>query len=187
MRSFDLYSGGDRRSIGESNRVASEVLDRPESIGVLFQGLDDDDPVLRMRCADCIEKATAQRPEFLASFTHDLQHKYSKIEQPEVKWHVAALLARLRLSEHEARHAVAVLLSYTRDRSSLVKTMAMQALTDIALRHSCLLEQVALHIAELSASGTPAMKARGKMLSKALAKASGAEPSFQRTATRPLN
>ena len=55
-------SGGDRRSVGESNRVVSLIFENPELIGVLFQGLETSDPVLRMRCADVIEKVTAKLP-----------------------------------------------------------------------------------------------------------------------------
>lgn len=55
-------SGGDRRSIGESNRAVSTVLESPELISVLFQGVETDDPVLRMRCTDAIEKVTTTHP-----------------------------------------------------------------------------------------------------------------------------
>ena len=61
-------SGGDRRSVGESNRAVLAVLECPELIGVLFQGLETPDPILRMRCADAIEKVTANRPELLLPF-----------------------------------------------------------------------------------------------------------------------
>jgi hypothetical protein len=47
----------------------------------------------------------------------------------------------------------------------------MQALTDIALRSRRRLPEVRQHIEALSAIGTPAMKARGKKLLRAMAKA----------------
>lgn len=164
-------SGGDRRSIGESNRAATLVLDQPELIAVLFQGLDSFDPVLRMRCSDAIEKATAKHPELLVPYKKALIHGYSKIEQKEVRWHVAPLLSRLPLTTEEAETVAKLLLSFTNDRSSIVRTMAMQALTDIALRCRQLLPEVTKHIQELSVIGTPAMKARSKKLLRALAEA----------------
>lgn len=119
-------SGGDRRSVGESNRAAALILEQPELIAVLFQGLDSTDPVLRMRCSDAIEKATAKRPELLAPYKKALMQRYSKIEQQEVRWHVAPLLSRLPLTTHEATAVVKLLLSFTNDRSSIVRTMTMQ-------------------------------------------------------------
>ncbi len=165
-------SGGDRRSVGESKRAVLAVLECPELIGVLFQGVETSDPVLRMRCADAIEKITANRPELLVPFKETLLNRLSKLEQQEVRWHVAPLLARLPLSKAEETAVVNLLLGYTNDRSSIVKTMSMQALADIALRSHRLLPEIKQHIEELSVIGTPAMKARGKKLLKSLAKES---------------
>jgi hypothetical protein len=57
-----------------------------------------------------------------------------------------------------------ILLSYTNDRSSIVKTFAMQALADLARRDENLRQHVLWHIEELCMTGTPAMHARGKHL-----------------------
>lgn len=161
-------SGGDRRSIGESNQAASAVIDHPELIGVLFQGLETSDPVLRMRCADAIEKATANRSELLLPFKDALLNRYSKVEQQEVRWHVAPMLARLPLTESEEINVVNLLLGYLNDRSSIVRTLSMQALADIALRSHRLLPEIKRHIEELAGIGTPAMKARSRKLLKRL-------------------
>jgi hypothetical protein len=165
---LQALSKGNRRSISASNRVASMVLQKPELIDVLFRGLEIEDPVLRMRCADAIEKVTARSPELLRPYKRTILRKLSKNEQPEVRWHVAPLLARLPLSPAEESATVAVLLGYTNDRSSIVKTMAMQALADIALRSPRRLPEITLHIEELSIIGTPAMKARGRKLLRLL-------------------
>ena len=164
-------SGGDRRSIGNSNRVASIVLDQPELMKVLIQGIESADPVLRMRCADAIEKATVDRPELLAPYKKTLLQKLAKIEQQEVRWHVAPMLARLSLSKREELAVMNILLSYTSDRSSIVSTMAMQALADIAFRTPRLLPAVKQHIEELALIGTPAIKARGRKLLAKLSRA----------------
>lgn len=164
-------TGGDRRSIGESNRAASLVLEQPELIEVLVEGMESADPVLRTRSADAMEKVTAVRPELLVPYKKKLLRKFSKVEQQEVRWHVAPMLARLPLSKTEETAVLNILLSYTNDRSSIVKTMAMQALADIALRSLRFLPEVQRHIEELTATGTPAMKARGKKLLKQLLKA----------------
>jgi hypothetical protein len=84
--------------------------------------------------------------------------KYSKIEQQEVRWHVAPMLARLSLSNKEETAVVNLLLSFTNERSSIVRTMAMQALTEIGPRNRQQLPIIEKHIQELSVIGTPAMK-----------------------------
>ena len=56
------------------------------------------------------------------------------------------------------------MLSYLKDKSSIVKTFSMQALTDIALQDGSYVDEVQKLIAHLIAEGTPAMKSRGKKL-----------------------
>lgn len=61
-------SGGDRRSIGRSNEVVAHVLAHLAHFRYVFEGLATDDPVVRMRSADAIEKITAQRPDLLRPY-----------------------------------------------------------------------------------------------------------------------
>ena len=159
-----MLEGGDRRSIGRSNEAVARVLAAPALIDVLFDGMASDDPLLRMRCADVAEKVTALRPELLQAYKAELLGPLARIEQKEVRWHVAPMLARLRLSQAEQKRAFDTLLAYTNERSSIVRTLAMQALADLALRDGKLRPLVLRHIEELVVIGTPAMKARGRKL-----------------------
>jgi len=165
-------SGGDLRSIGASNQVVTEVLAQPDLISVLFNGVESSDPVIRMRCADVIEKVSAMHPELLLPFKNTILQRLTKVQQQEVRWHVAAILPRLPLTKAEVNSVVNVLLSFTNDRSSIVKTMSMQALADIAMQHQHLRPSIKQHIEELTQTGTPGMQARGKKLLKALTKES---------------
>lgn len=159
-----MLQGGDRRSIGRSNEVVAKVLAQPELFGVLMEGMALDAPLVAMRCADAAEKVSARHPEWLLPYKQLLLDELSKIEQQEVRWHVAAMLPRLELNRSEMGKVMALLLGWTTERSSIVKTMSMQALADIALHDTVLLPEVRRHIEELCAIGTPAMKARGKKL-----------------------
>ena len=159
-----MLEGGDRRSIGRSNEVVALVLAQPELFDVLMSGVGLDNALLRMRCADAAEKITMLHPEYLLPHKHTLIADYSRIEQKEVRWHIAAMLARLELSAAEQKRVVRLLLSWTNDRSSIVKTLSMQALADLAMRDGKLKPLVRRHIEELTVTGTPAMRARGRHL-----------------------
>jgi hypothetical protein len=117
-----------------------------------------------MRCADAAEKVTAVHLEYLAPYKHSVLKSLAKVEQAEVRWHVALMLARLPLSASEQTEVINLLTVYMNDRSSIVKTFAMQALYDLAVRYEALRPVALIHIKELIAIGTPAMKARGKKL-----------------------
>ncbi len=161
---LEMLKGSDRRSIGKSNEVVAMVLNEPELFDDLFSGLVSDDPVIRMRCADAAEKVTTVHPEYLVPHKESLLKFFANVAQAEVRWHVAPMLARLPLSEPEQAEVIDVLTGYMNDRSSIVKTTAMQALYDLAERYEPLRPIALFHLKELVAIGTPAMKARGKKL-----------------------
>lgn len=168
--------GGDRRSIGRSNEVAAEVLDDAGLFDTVFAGILADDPIVRMRCADAVEKITARHPEYLHPHKTRLIREVARINQKEVRWHVAQMLSRLELDRAEKRQVLAILSDYLNDRSSIVKTFAMQSLADMAEHDRKLLPQILPHLKELTLTGTPAMKSRGKKLLARLGETPMAQP-----------
>jgi hypothetical protein len=124
----------------------------------------DDDPVVRMRAADAIEKVTRDHPEYLAPHRTRLLEHVAGIEQQEVRWHVAQMIPRLELTPTDINRAEEILLGYLDDRSRIVKTEAMQALADLTEQAPDLLPIVMQRLEELTRSGSPAMKSRGRNL-----------------------
>ncbi len=156
--------GGDRRSIGRSEEVVSDVLKNPALSGDLITGLSVTDAMVRMRAADAMEKISLVHPEYLWPYKSLLIQQAAISDQKEVRWHLAQVLPRLNLSQKERQQVVETLLSYFSDSSSIVKTFAMQAFADIARQSPKLRPSILVHLRELTASGTPAMKARGRKL-----------------------
>lgn len=168
-----LLSGGDRRSIGAANQVVPMVLAEPALVAQVFAGFTSDDPVVRMRCADVAEKVTALQPELLQPYKRELLNEFALIEQKEVRWHIAIMLPRLALTRREEKKVLGILRSYCEDSSSIVKTMAMQAMADLCLKNPALQNAVVHQLNELMQTGTPAMLARGKKLLALLARQRG--------------
>jgi len=159
-----LLKGGDRRSIGRVDEVLREVLAHPELFSHLVAGIADDDPLVRMRAADAVEKLTAVHPQWLVPHKAALLGSLAAIQQQEVRWHIAQMLPRLPLAGNEKRRAVRILLSYLNDESRIVKTFAMQALADLARQDSRLRTKVVRLLTDLTRSGSPAMRSRGRKL-----------------------
>jgi hypothetical protein len=159
--------GNDRRSIGRSNEVVKEVLANPSLFGDLLEGMVSQDPIIRMRAADAVEKITSKHPELLQPYKSKIIQQVSKIEQQEVRWHVAQLFSRLLLTHGERRGAVGILNNFMKDKSKIVRTFSMQALADIAEKDTELRAPIIEKLEELTKTGSPAMKSRGK---KVLAK-----------------
>lgn len=161
---LDRLKGGDRRSIGQANQVAQEVLREPVLFATLFGGMTDSDPLVRMRAADAAEKVTAIHPDYLEPYKHQLMTEVARIEQQEVQWHVAQMLPRLELNSAERRAAVTLLENYLEKRSIIVKTSAMQALAELAERDPDLRPGIIPHLERLTRCGSAAMKSRGRKL-----------------------
>ncbi|MBM4429145.1 MAG: hypothetical protein FJ026_02205 [Chloroflexi bacterium] len=156
--------GGDRRSIGRADEVVQDVLREPNLFGEVFRGMWADSPLLRMRCTDVVEKVTAIHPELLQAYKQPLLKRVARVDQQEVRWHVAQMLPRLQLSREERALAVGILLGYLHDESRIVKTFAMQALADLAEKDPTLRPQVIGWLEQLTVTGSPAMASRGRKL-----------------------
>jgi len=105
-------------------------------------GMQNPDPMVRMRAADTAEKVSAQHLDYLSPYKDELLHRIAESTQQEVRWHVAQMLPRFALSADEQAVAVALLYEYLNDRSPIVQTFALDALTTFAQRDSALRSEV---------------------------------------------
>ncbi len=163
-----LLKGSDRRSIGRSDEVAKLVLRAPKRFAELIQCLWSDDPIVKMRAADAAEKVSAVKPEFLKPYKTELLGLLVEAEQIELRWHLAQMIPRLTLSQVERRRTAETLLHYLEDRSSIVRTFALQALADISRGDAAFQPLVREILEQSTATGTAAMKARALKLLKEL-------------------
>jgi hypothetical protein len=161
-----LLEGGDRRSICRADEVARLALKAPRRFRELIQCLWDENPVVRMRAADAAEKVSARKPRLLDIHKPELLGLLAEAEQIELRWHLAAMIPRLRLTPPDRLLAAAALQRYLDDRSSIVKTFALQGLADLAQNDAHLCTNVKHLLEEAVQSGTPAMRARARRLLK---------------------
>lgn len=163
-----LLRGGDRRSIGRSNQVVKLVLHATKRFAELMQCLWSDQVIVRMRAADAAEKVSAVRPELLEPYKTELLGLLGEAEQIELRWHLAQMVSRLPLNAAERRRAAETLQLYLEDRSSIVRTFAVQALSDISKTDPELRPLVREILEQSLRRGTAAMKARARKLLKEL-------------------
>ena len=156
--------GGDRRSIGKVNEVVTAVQKKPDLIKDLVDGLFDDDPVVRMRAADAMEKISGDNRHVLQPFKTRLIRLAQQTKQQELRWHLAQMIPRLRLTLKETATVTDIFFDYLKDNSKIVVTFAMQALSDLAIKDGTISTRVIRAIEELTRIGSPAIQSRGKKL-----------------------
>lgn len=161
--------GDDLRSIGKADEVVQDILNDPSLFKELFEGMLNKDPVIRMRSADAIEKVSVKHPEYLQPFKSKLINHLSKIEQQEVRWHVAQMFSYIETSKIERNKIIKILLSYIEtDESKIVKTFSMQTLADFAEKDEQIKPRMINLIKGMIKNGSPAIISRGKKLLKQL-------------------
>jgi hypothetical protein len=162
----NMLAGGDRRSIGRADEVAELVLRRPKKASALVECLWDADGAVVARAANALEKASREHRSILEPFKAALLGLMVEAEQKELRWQLALMVPRLKLTPAECARVAAILNEWLEDSSSIVKTFAMQGLTDLIRQSPSLESEVVDLLRGLSRSGTAAMRARGRILLK---------------------
>lgn len=163
-----LAAGRHRLDPGLSKHVAELALEKPRKIGQLIECLWDEDPGIANRAADALERATYHRPKLAQAWKESLIGLMAEAEQNKLRWNLALLVPRLDLTVPEARRVSTILRTYLDDKGSIVKTAAMHGLAVLTRHDPELLPEVVDTLSILSRSGTPAMRARGRILLKQL-------------------
>jgi hypothetical protein len=141
--------GGDRRSIGKVGEVVTAVRKKPDLFKELLTGLFDADPVIRL-CACALlmpwKKYLWTIPNF---YSHSKQNSFASLNEPHSK---------------ETARVTEIFFEYLKDKSKIVVTFAMQALSDLAIKEADGSTRVIRAIEKLTQTGSPAIQSRGKKL-----------------------
>ena len=180
-----MLAGDDRRSIGRVDGAVAMLRHAPERVVELVELLWDSEAVVRMRAADALEKLSRDAMEWLEPllepYRMNLLGLMVETEQQEVRWHLALVVPRLRMTSEQRQRVARTLEGYLQDRSSIVKTCAMQGLWELACCGAGLKREVVELVREITQGRsekyrltpemiTPAMRARGRKLLGQLAK-----------------
>jgi hypothetical protein len=159
---------GKRLDCGNACTVAAQLLTSPRKIGQVVECLWDEDAGVANRAADALERASSRRPEILARWKDALLDRMLDAEENKLRWNLALMVWRTPLNEADTTRAAAVLRTWLDDKSSIVKTSAMHGLAGLTLWDRSMLPEVLDMLRILSRSGTPAMRARGRILLKSM-------------------
>ncbi len=168
-----LAAGCRPLSSGRVAEVAAFVLaqskrEQPKRVAQLVECLWDEDVGVVLRAADALEKLSQVLPSALDVWKAPLLGLLAEATQNKLRWSLALIVPRLTLTLPECRRAAKTLQSYIDDPSSIVKTCALQGLADLTRQDRSLLPEVVDLLRIHSRSGTPAMRARGRMLLRRL-------------------
>jgi len=165
----EYLTGGDRRSLGRSKELLQLMRVRMDLFPQLLRCMWDSDPLVAMRAADAVEKITHADSKPLQPFKRELLGLAAEAEQPELRWHLALMVPRLRLTTAEQKRAVAIFMDYLSDKGSIVKTLALQALFDMSRQNPHAISHMEEILNNAARTGTAAMRARARILLRQMA------------------
>lgn len=169
MQQFlELLSGGDLRSIAQSNKVVGLVQGQ-EDFDKLFQCLFHEDRLVVMRAADAVEKLTVTNKNYLASHKRELIELCKKATDKELKWHLALMVSRLVLRKSELGIIWELLTSWALDQkeSRIVRVNSIEGMFHLLQGHRELEQDFKLLLSELERQDVPSLNARIKKIRKA--------------------
>jgi HEAT repeat protein len=112
-------SEGDLRSDGLSNEIVKIVMQEPDLIDDLIEGLDHSDEVVRGHTADALEKIGRSRPDLLEGYIPKLLDCIQTDSVAMVKMHLAMIIGHLVVYEERADEFVPALLALIHDERRL--------------------------------------------------------------------
>ena len=163
-----MLEPGGRLDCGRVWEVVELADGRPARLAQVVECLWDDDQAVANRAADALERVTRENPGQAQRWKEPLLGLMAEAEDKKLRWNLALVVPRLKLTLPECRRAAAMLRSYLEDPSSIVKTTALHGLADLTRQDSSLLQEVLDLLRVAGRSGTPAMRARSRILLKAL-------------------
>jgi hypothetical protein len=165
-----LADARNRIGPGRAFDAAMRVLESPRLATQLVECLWDQDEAVAGRAADALETVAAESPRTVVRWKDALLGLLVEAGPIKLRWHLALIVTGMPLTRPECRRVYGVLQGWLDHRSSIVKTCAMQGIAELTRQDASLANEVLDLLRALSRSGTPAMRARGRILIEQLEK-----------------
>lgn len=131
-----LAVGGKSNSLGRAEEVVEVVSKDRARLDELYECLFAEDPWVRMRAVDALEKVCRKHPEWLVSYIDKLQGEIATSSQASIQWHLAQIYAQVELTKSQQAFATQWLkqLLAKNDIDWIVSANAMDTLVGFARR-----------------------------------------------------
>lgn len=149
------------RSIAASNKVVS-LIQSQEHFDELFPYLFHKDRLVVMRAADAIEKVSAKNAGYLAEHKRAIIGLCKIVSDKELKWHLALLVSRIKLTRTELGIIWQLLTSWAQDKkeSRIVRVNSIQGLFNLLQQNKELERDFNLLLSELEKHSVASLNAR---------------------------
>lgn len=164
----ELLSGGDRRSIADSQRVRTLIERRPARLQALAALIGDPDALVVQRALDLLEKFAHEHPQWVEPYKNVFLGPLAESDRWEIRLQIVRALPRFRWTRTQARRVEEILISNIAFPQTFVRAWALDSLATLSLRSVRLAPLVMQRLAEFEQSSSKALQARARAIRERL-------------------
>ncbi len=164
----ELLSGGDRRSIADSQRVRALIERRPARLQELAALTDDPDGLVVQRALDLLEKFAHERPQWVEPYKNVFIGPLAESDRWEIRLQIVRGLPLFRWTRTQARRVEEILISNVTFPQTFVRAWALDSLATLSRRSVRLGPLVMQRLAEFEQSSSKALQARARAIRERL-------------------
>jgi hypothetical protein len=129
-----LLTGGDRRSIADSNRVRAIVEKDPARVRELAALAEDEEWLIAQRAVDLMEKLAHDHPEWIEPYKKIFIGPLADSDTWEVRLQIVRALPLFRWTPAQMKRVEAILLENVTFPQTFVRAWALDSLATFAAR-----------------------------------------------------
>ena len=164
-----MLSGGDRRSIADSNRVRAMIEDDPALVDEIVSLTEDNNWLVVQRALDLMEKLAHDHPDWIEPHKKIFIGPLAESDKWEIRLQIVRALPLFQWPPSQARRVERVLLENVAFPQIFVRAWALDGLATFALRRPRLAPIVEHHLGEFERSDSKALQARARAIRARLA------------------
>jgi hypothetical protein len=159
-----LLSGGDRRSIADSNRVRLLIENNPSLVIELAALTADEDWLVTQRALDLLEKLAHEHADWIAPHKEIFIGPLAGSDKWEIRLQIVRALPLFHWSPTQAQRVEEILLENVAFPQTFVRAWALDGLATLAERTVTLRPIVRRHLRDFERSSSKALQARAKQI-----------------------
>ena len=164
----ELLSGGDRRSIANSQNVREIVERRPSRIEEIAALTTDEDWLVALRALDLLEKFAHDHPDWVEPYKKVFIGPLAESDSWEIRLQIVRALPLFRWTATQARRVEAILRANVTFPQTFVRAWALDSLATLSVARPRLAPVVMQYLEEFERSPSKALQARARAIRERL-------------------
>jgi hypothetical protein len=161
-------TGGDRRSIAQSDRAREIVEKSPWLVSELAALADDPDWLISQRALDLLEKIAHDHPEWVEPHKQIFIGPLAESDKWEVRLQIVRALSLFEWAEEDRERVKRILLENVAFPQTFVRAWALDSLATVAVGDRSLMRTVRHSLLEFEQSKSKALQARSRKIRERL-------------------